>query len=68
MAKFGKRHYEAIALAVQETEKLNFVYAEDFRNELVRVLGETFRNDNPEFKRDRFFRACVPGANVKARS
>ena len=70
MAKFGKRHYEAIALAVQDTLK----FATDTEEEKVGVrelaggLAEMFARDNPQFKPDRFLRACVPGANVKARS
>ena len=70
MAKFGKRHYEAIALAVQDTLKYGLEDPEEQGSgvrALAGGLAEMFARDNPQFKPDRFLRACVPGANVKAR-
>ena len=73
--KFAKRHYEAIALVIQ-----NLVYSDDEltdeelcelqrRRECIAYeFADMFARDNGEFKRDRFICACVPGANVRARS
>ena len=70
--KFAKRHYEAIALAMQEA----LLYAECKDNQTlvdgvqlaIKELASTFSGDNGQFKRDRFIRACEPGANVRARN
>ena len=68
--KFAKRHYEAIATAIQEARRR----VEDGDNNhdpianVVDELSWLFRSDNGLFKCDRFRRACVPGANVRARS
>jgi hypothetical protein len=72
---FQKRHYEAIALAMQEARPLALRGSsnadpirrnqwESVRNELT----DMFASDNGQFKRDRFMHACEPGANVKART
>jgi hypothetical protein len=34
----------------------------------IQCLADAFAADNGQFKRDRFMHACVPGANVKART
>ena len=34
---------------------------------VVAAFMEFFRTDNPRFDTDRFYRACVPGANVRER-
>jgi len=68
--KFAKRHYEAIALAMQEAVTLCGT-SEDHREAMsfaVRVLADLFASDTSMFKRDRFMHACEPGANVRARS
>jgi len=67
--RFAKRHYEAIAQAMQNAQPSPRDVAgcltwEACRNELI----QTFRADNPEFKPTRFAAACEPGANVRARS
>jgi hypothetical protein len=70
--KFAKRHYEAIAQAMQEAMR----YARDLDDDLapgaiqiaVDELADTFAADNGQFQRDRFIRACEPGANVRARN
>jgi hypothetical protein len=66
--KFAKRHYEAIALAMQDARF-------HLRNTplaqwecVVNCLTDVFASDNGQFKRERFKRACEPGANVRARS
>jgi hypothetical protein len=64
--RFAKRHYEAIALAMQEAT----IQAHD-RDGIYRAceaLARLFARDNPEFKVQRFYDACEPGANVRARS
>jgi hypothetical protein len=70
--KFAKRHYEAIALAMQEAHVPRGIICdpakrnqwESVRNE----LADMFARDNGQFKRDRFMWACEPGANVRART
>jgi hypothetical protein len=65
--KFAKRHYEAIAQAMQEARRrANGSY--DPIAVVVDELADVFAGDNGMFKRDRFLRACEPGANVRARS
>ena len=69
---FYKRHYEAIALAMQEA----LLYAECKDNQAlvdgvqlaIKELASTFSGDNCHFQRNRFINACEPGANVRARS
>jgi hypothetical protein len=63
MSRFAKRHYEAIATAIQEAA---LVPGNDVTS-VIRELGAMFKSDNSAFDRDRFERACVPGANVRAR-
>jgi hypothetical protein len=68
--RFAKRHYEAIATAIQEARKL--VDHNGYDNIGVQFaiaeLSRMFMRDNGRFNRDRFECACVPGANVRARS
>ena len=72
MARFAKRHYEAIAQAMQGAHVPRGVICDPCKRnqwECVRnELADMFMRDNGEFKRDRFMRACEPGANVRARS
>jgi hypothetical protein len=63
--KFAKRHYEAIALAMQDARRIP---ANDQWQCVVNCLAEVFAADNGQFKRERFKRACEPGANVRARN
>lgn len=67
---FAKRHYETIAQVMQSTAPSPNTQAEAMRQwEIMRdELADTFSGDNGMFKRDRFIRACEPGANVRARS
>jgi hypothetical protein len=66
--KFAKRHYEAIALAMQNARFHLRNTALDQWQCVVNCLADTFAADNGQFKRERFNRACEPGANVRARS
>jgi len=34
----------------------------------IEELADVFDSDNGQFRRERFVRACEPGANVRARS
>ena len=66
MTMFAKRHYEAIALTMQRAyADMKFPADYDY---VVAQLSRTFAADNAQFKRDRFERACQPGANVRART
>jgi hypothetical protein len=65
---FAKRHYEAIATAMQEAQGNISEEAKRGIDRAIDRLADLFRHDNASFKRDRFERACVPGANVRARS
>ena len=71
-SRFAKRHYETIATAMQEAMR----YARGIDGDLapgaiqiaIDELADLFAGDNGQFKRERFVRACEPGANVRARS
>lgn len=69
MSHFAKRHYEAIALAMQDAIRSTNGSTEV--GAIYRAIGQlanTFASDNGLFDRERFIRACAPGANVRARS
>jgi hypothetical protein len=67
---FSKRHYEAIAEAFQrsfdDTDGDN--EASDTARAVRDRIADVFARDNYAFDRQRFYRACVPGANVRART
>ena len=67
--KFAKRHYGAIASAMQEAAPLPHWSPNKHAQWDVTVsrLAHAFASDNGAFSRDRFTRACEPGANVRAR-
>jgi hypothetical protein len=65
--KFAKRHYEAIATAIQEARR-SVNGSNDPIAVVVEQLADVFARDNGMFKRERFIGACVPGANVRARN
>lgn len=65
---FVKRHYEAIAQAMQDAQCNLSEEAKRGIDRAIDRLADLFRRDNVNFKRDRFERACEPGANVRARS
>jgi hypothetical protein len=68
--KFAKRHYEAIGTAMQEAAPLPGWSANKHARWTVTVSrsADAFAADSGNFKRDRFTRACEPGANVRDRS
>ena len=72
MAMFAKRHYEAIATALQDAHHRNgCTLAGGNESEwsiCVESLADTLARDNGQFKRERFIAACQPGANVRKRS
>jgi hypothetical protein len=65
--RFAKRHYEAIALAIQDARR-RANGSNDPMTVVVDELASMFPGDNGRFRRGRFERACVPGANVRART
>jgi hypothetical protein len=75
LPKFAKRHHEVIAQVIQGLALSNNELSRDELDELIEVrrsIAGDFANmlgkDNPRFDRQRFIRACVPGANVRART
>jgi hypothetical protein len=66
-------NYEAIAEAIQEAygdidDTIGGDLVRAGINKARTELADVFARDNGSFDRDRFERACVPGANVRARS
>ena len=74
MSIFAKRHYEAIALVMQEAiREINFAgdldgSAQQMWNSVCDELADTFKRDNGNFDRARFKHACLPGSNVRAKT
>lgn len=70
MSHFAKRHYEAIALVLQDAymSTPNKGATNTQVTSIVNLFADMFSRDNGLFKRDRFERACEPGANVRART
>jgi hypothetical protein len=69
MSMFQRRHYEAIARAMQETYSDADVIAAKTQWLVDRdTLVSVFARDNSNFDADRFRRACIAGNNVRARS
>lgn len=67
---FQKRHYEAIAEAMQQA-LMRSNQGDVVRQgvyDAIEALEDLFAADNGQFKRDRFARACEIGANVRART
>lgn len=66
---FQRRHFEAIARVMQQTKPLVAVDTDILQWARDRdALCILFTRENDRFNRDRFIRACEPGANVKART
>jgi len=66
---FSKRHYEAIAEAIQEAKRQAVTENEQLGVATVmHELANTFARDNGQFNKGRFVAACEPGANVRART
>jgi hypothetical protein len=54
---FQRRHYEAIAKAIRETDFPATDVGDLARYDVSVKLAETFERDNPNFDRARFLRA-----------
>ena len=67
LPRFSKRHYEAIALALQGARFHLRCDAINQQECVLTMLADMFAADNTQFKRERFINACQPGANVRAR-
>jgi hypothetical protein len=67
LPRSSKRHYEAIALALQDARMHLRCDAINQQECVLRMLADMFAADNSQFKRQRFIAACGPGANVRAR-
>ncbi len=65
---FAKRHYQAVAQAMQDAQCNLSEEAKRGIDRAIDTLAGLFGRDNAKFKRDCFERACEPGANVRARS
>lgn len=65
---FAKRHYEAIATAMQDACCHLRCDALSQQECVTHCLADMLAHDNPKFDRERFERACLPGANVRART
>lgn len=74
MSKFSRHHYETIATAMQEIhpgtdgDAIDFDARLEMWGDVRATLADAFAHDNQLFMRDRFERACEPGANVRART
>lgn len=75
MSHFAKRHYEAIALVLQDTqppkENAGLLGYDDQVSQWENcrdALADMFRRDNQRFQYDRFIAACECGVNVKLRT
>jgi hypothetical protein len=68
MTKFAKRHYEGVAEAAATLASAGYVNADEIMAHTMICLADMIETDNDLFKRDRFTRACKPGANVRART
>jgi hypothetical protein len=80
---FGKRHYEAVARELQHVEQLLVhaypegtpcaAHIRDCVMQFRICIANMLAADNPPnangagFKRSQFYRACMPGADVKRR-
>lgn len=71
---FSKRHYQAIALAMQNSypcQGSDPTYDAGCFGQwkfTCNHFADAFERDNGLFKRDLFLRACQPGANVRKRT
>jgi|SRR6516165_909884 len=59
--RFAKRHYEAIALAMQDARFRLRSSSLDQWQCAINCLANMLAEDNGRFQRDRFVRACEPG-------
>jgi len=66
--RFAKRHYEAIAQAMQDARFRLRAGALDQWQCTIQCLANMLAEDNGRFQRERFISACEPGANVRSRN
>jgi hypothetical protein len=66
--KIAKRHYEAVAQAMQDARMHLRCNGVEQLECVVNCLADMFAGDNGQFRRERFKRACEIGANVRART
>ena len=66
LSRFAKRHYEAIAEAMQEARTHLRCDAINQHECVIGMLADMFAADNSQSKRELFTNACQPGANVRA--
>lgn len=68
---FQQRHFEAIARMMQDLKaegETDFATGARLQwGATCEAMCDLFSQHNPNFDRERFKRACEPGANVKAR-
>lgn len=67
MPAMHRSHFELIAETIQELERDAIVSPEQ-RERIAEAFGRELRRTNGGFRSERFLRACVPGANVRART
>lgn len=72
MAKFSQQHYEALATMMQRAHPQEYPENDNqwSRNQWgwgVDMMVQMLKHDNPQFKEQRFRKACQPGNNVRAR-
>src|SRR6516225_3843550 len=65
---FQKRHYEAIALAMQDARFRLRSSSLDQWQCTIQCLANMLAEDNGRFQRERVISACERGANVRARN
>jgi hypothetical protein len=69
--RFAKRHYQDIASAIQEAKRRASGLQSPEMNVCWAIieseLANTFAADNERFDRERYYRACQVGSNVRAR-
>lgn len=74
MSHFAKRHYEAIATALQnihpgsDMDTIDYDARLKMWNDIRSEIATMFARDNSRFIYDRFEHACKPGSNVKAKT
>ncbi len=72
MTMFSKRHYQAIALIMQDMHKQaaadSILSETDLAFHVCEEFAALFAKDNSLFKRGLFLQACIPGRNVRERT
>lgn len=69
-----KKDFEVIAGALQQVRTIDLSGialhsdADALHADICWTFADALAGTNPRFDRDRFLRACLPGANVRART